>query len=147
MGREPGDLAERRVYADLVDGLVDARDDPASARFDAELDAAVADGEISAATARRLRFWQRASVRALADHTRAVLPTCLSALEASRREAAERTEQLAETLGPRDARAPSLPASAPMAPRATTLATGQAPPIVATLVTAPPAHPRSQEPR
>lgn len=147
MGREPGDLAERRVYADLVDGLLDARDDPASARFDAELDAAVAAGEISAATARRLRFWQRASVRALADHTRAVLPTCLSALEASRREVAERTAQLAETLGPRDTPTPSAPASAPAATRAPTLDSGQARLIVADLVTAPPAHPRSQEPR
>jgi len=76
-----------RVYADLVSGLLGARTDEATARFDSELDAAVERGEVGAELARRLRFWQRASLRALTDHTRTVLPPALGALEASRREA------------------------------------------------------------
>lgn len=83
-----------RVYADLVGGLLDARDDPATARFDHELALAVEAGQVTAAAARRLRFWQRASLRLLADHTRSVLPTALGALEASRREAADYVAQL-----------------------------------------------------
>jgi len=76
-----------RVYAELVSGLLGARTDPATDRFDEELDRAVAGGEVTAAVARRLRFWQRASLRALTDHTRTVLPVTLGALEASRRDA------------------------------------------------------------
>lgn len=76
-----------RVYAELVSGLLGARTDPATDRFDEELDQAVAGGEVTAAVARRLRFWQRASLRVLTDHTRTVLPVTLGALEASRRDA------------------------------------------------------------
>lgn len=79
--------ANERVYAELVSGLLGARTDSATERFDEELDRAVAGGEVSAAAARRLRFWQRASLRALTDHTRTVLPITLGALEASRRDA------------------------------------------------------------
>lgn len=75
-----------RVYSDLVASLLDARSDPVTERFDADLEQAVQRGDLSALTARRLRFWQRASLRALTDHTRYVLPTVLAALEASRRE-------------------------------------------------------------
>ena len=70
-----------------MSGLLCARTDPATDRFDEELDRAVAGGEVTAAVARRLRFWQRASLRALTDHTRTVLPVTLGALEASRRDA------------------------------------------------------------
>ena len=66
---------QHQVYADLVGGLLDAREDPAAVRFDAELAAAVTRGEVSPETAKRLRAWQRASVRGVADHVRAVLPT------------------------------------------------------------------------
>lgn len=79
----------QRVYSDLVGGLLDAREDPATERFDEELRQAVQRGEVTAAAARRLRFWQRAALRALTDHTRTVLPVVLGALAASRREAAE----------------------------------------------------------
>lgn len=87
-----------RVYADLVGGLLDARDDPATARFDHELASAVEAGQVTAAAARRLRFWQRASLRLLADHTRSVLPTALGALEASRREGADYVAQLIDVV-------------------------------------------------
>jgi len=82
-------IGQRGVGSDLVAGLVDARDTPASDRFDAELDAAVRAGQLSPDAARRLRMWQRASVSELADHIRAVLPTALTAL-ADAREAANR---------------------------------------------------------
>jgi hypothetical protein len=94
MSTDPGN----RAYSDLVGGLLDARDDPATARFDAELATAVERGDVSDDTARRLKFWQRASLRALTDHTRTVLPTALGALEASRREARENAATDADLL-------------------------------------------------
>jgi hypothetical protein len=88
----------RDVWTDLVGALIDARADPATARFDAELTDAVATGALSEETATRLRFWQRASVRAVADHARTVLPVALGALEAARREAHEDLEVAEATL-------------------------------------------------
>lgn len=97
---DQGGKAGHRVYSDLVAGLVDARHDEATSRFDAEVAAAVEAGTMTAETAHRLRFWQRASVRSLADHAKTVIPTALAALDASRREAVETTNAMAETLGP-----------------------------------------------
>jgi len=97
---DQGGKAGHRVYSDLVAGLVDARHDEATGRFDAEVASAVEAGTITAETANRLRFWQRASVRSLADHAKTVIPTALAALEASRREAVESADAMAETLGP-----------------------------------------------
>ncbi len=77
----------------MVGGLIDARTDPATARFDAELATAEASGAVSPEAAHRLRFWQRASVRALADHARTVLPIALGALDAARRDAEEHADQ------------------------------------------------------
>lgn len=108
MSTEPGN----RVYSDLVGGLLDARDDPATARFDAELTRAVERGEMTGDTARRLKFWQRASLRALTDHTRAVLPTALGALDASRREASASAAAAADLLDAEVAPAPA-PGPAP----------------------------------
>ena len=88
----------RDVWIDLVGGLIDARADPATARFDAELAGAVTAGTLSEETATRLRFWQRASVRAVADHARTVLPVALGALDAARRDAQEDVEVAAATL-------------------------------------------------
>lgn len=86
---------QHQVYADLVGGLLDAREDPAVVRFDAELAAAVTRGEVSPETAKRLRAWQRASVRGVADHVRAVLPTVLAALESARADALAQVVDLA----------------------------------------------------
>lgn len=100
-GGVPADEREthpRDAWTDVVVGLLDAREDPASARFDAELSTAVADGLLPADTARRLRFWQRASVRALTDHIRTVVPVALGALDAARREAGEYVESAAVDL-------------------------------------------------
>ena len=88
----------RDVWTDLVGGLIDARADPATARFDAELADAVAAGALSEESATRLRFWQRASVRAVADHARTVLPVALGAIDAARREAQEDVEVAEATL-------------------------------------------------
>lgn len=85
-------IGQHGVGSDLVAGLIDARDTPASDRFDAELEAAVEAGELTLDAARRLRMWQRASVSELADHIRAVLPTALAAL-ADARDAANRRVQ------------------------------------------------------
>jgi hypothetical protein len=89
---------QHRVFADLVGGLVDAREDPAAVRFDAELAAAVTRGEITPDTAKRLRAWQRASVRGVADHVRTVLPAVLAALESARADALARVVDLAAAL-------------------------------------------------
>ncbi len=89
----------RDVWYDLVGGLLDARDDPATARFDAELAAGLADGTLTQDAAHRLRFWQRASVRSLADHARTVVPVALGALAAARHEAERYAEEAAAALG------------------------------------------------
>ena len=86
---------QHQVYSNLVQGLLDAREEPAVVRFDDELAAAVTRGEVSPQTAERLRTWQRASVRGVADHVRAVLPTVLSALESARADARTQVVDLA----------------------------------------------------
>jgi hypothetical protein len=78
-------VASRRsretAYGDLLTALLDVRLDPATDRFDAELEAAEADGRIDPATARVLRWWQRESLRSMLEHTRTVVPPTLIALE------------------------------------------------------------------
>ena len=86
------DGARHVAYADLVGGLLDARVDPATEHFDAELSAALAAGTVTAEAARTLRFWQRASVRGLVEHARNVLPPALSSLEAAREESKQTVE-------------------------------------------------------
>ena len=107
------------VWSDLVSGLLDARTDPATARFDAELASAVAVGELSGRTAQRLRFWQRAAVNAVDDHARTVLPAVLGVLETARSDARAAVEQGGTTLdeaddiSTADRPAPGEPTSAP----------------------------------
>ena len=100
---------QHQVYADLVGGLLDAREDPAVVRFDAELAAMVTRGEVSPEAAKRLRAWQRASVRGVADHVRAVLPTVLAALESARDDARAQVVDLAAAFA--DAGTPGHPVS------------------------------------
>jgi len=80
------------AYADIVGGLLDARLDPATRCFDAELATALDAGTVTAEVGRTLRFWQRASVRGLVEHARNVLPPALAALDDSRRESQQTTE-------------------------------------------------------
>ena len=84
--------ARHVAYSDLVGGLLDARLDPATERFDEELTAAIAAGTLTADTARTLRFWQRASIRGLVEHARNVLPPALAALEVAHAESQETVE-------------------------------------------------------
>lgn len=86
-------IGQHGVRGDLVAGLIDARETPASDRFDQELEAAEKAGHITPDAARRLRLWQRASVSELADHIRQVLPTALSALADARDEAQRRVQE------------------------------------------------------
>ncbi len=86
------------AWSDLVSGLLDARDDPATTRFDAELAAAVEAGEVTPHAAHRLRYWQRACLRALSDHVLTVLPASLGALAEAREDAARYADQAAQTL-------------------------------------------------
>ena len=93
------EAARSVAYADLVGGLLDARADPATERFDAELAAAVAAGTLGEATARSLRFWQRASLRGLVEHARNVLPPALAALDAAREESKETVQAEQQSWG------------------------------------------------
>lgn len=93
------DVAREQAYAALVQALLAARTDAATERFDGDLDAAVERGDLSPALARRLRGWQRASVQAVVDHARGVLPAAMAALDSSRRDLAETVAELTATLG------------------------------------------------
>jgi hypothetical protein len=92
-------MATRRsreaALSDLVAGLLDARLDPATERFDAELAAAEEDGRVDPQTAKVLRWWQREAQRALVEHARVVLPPTLLALEQAASGADREVEQSA----------------------------------------------------
>jgi hypothetical protein len=66
-------------YTTLVAALLGVRTDHASARFDTEVMAALAANRLDVATARTLRWWQRASVREVEEYTSSVLPPVLAA--------------------------------------------------------------------
>lgn len=74
-------------WAALVEALVSTRTDHATARFDEVLAAAEAEGVIDGPTARSLRWWQRQSVQAVADHVAAVLPATIERMAAADAEA------------------------------------------------------------
>jgi hypothetical protein len=65
-------------YTALVAALLGVRTDYASTRFDAEIAAALAANRLDVATARTLRWWQRASVREVEGYTGSVLPAVLA---------------------------------------------------------------------
>ena len=125
--------ARRAALADLVGGLLEARQDAAGSRFDAELDALERAGEVSAAAARLLRYWQRATVRAVVDHARLVLPPTLAALaeadEEALRAVADDSETWLRTLTePGAAARGGSPAPTPLTGRGTeTLGTERSP--------------------
>ena len=77
-----------RVAA-LVAALLGVRTDHASARFDTEIDAALAANTLDVQTARALRFWQRASVQAVEDYAAGVLPVALAARDDADRQGAD----------------------------------------------------------
>ena len=65
-------------YTALVAALLGVRTDYASARFDAEVAAALSANRMDVATARTLRWWQRASVREVEGYAGTVLPMVLA---------------------------------------------------------------------
>jgi hypothetical protein len=65
-------------YTALVAALLGVRTDYASARFDAEVAAALAANRVDVETARTLRWWQRASVREVEGYAGSVLPVVLA---------------------------------------------------------------------
>lgn len=91
-GRSGASATRRTALADLVAGLLEARRDIAGDRFDAELAALERAGDVSPEAARLLRYWQRASVRAVVDHARLVLPPALTALDEADQEASRAVE-------------------------------------------------------
>jgi hypothetical protein len=138
-----------------VTGLLAARTDLATQRFDEELDGAVDRGEVSAETAHRLRLWQRASVRAVTEHAREVLPAALTALDDAGADAEKHVEGLLETLRERLPvvleRAPASlpPASSPPTSNPPATINLEAPRrrlLVAGLVAAAPSVTRDQQP-
>jgi hypothetical protein len=72
---DPGALDR---YTALVAALLGVRADYASSRFDAEIAAALAANRLDVATARTLRWWQRASVREVEGYANSVLPVVLA---------------------------------------------------------------------
>lgn len=76
-------------YTAVVAALLDVRVDQSSARFDAELQTALAEGRLDAATARALRWWQRASVQAVSTYSATVLPAVLAARDAADQQASD----------------------------------------------------------
>lgn len=77
------------AYADLVAAMLGARSAPATGAFDAALAEAEAAGRLDPATARTLRYWQRASVAEVVDHAVSVLPAALVAGDEADAAAAE----------------------------------------------------------
>lgn len=77
--------ARALAIAQALDALFAARNDDATARFDTELAAAVADGRIDDETARTLRWWQRESVRGARSYLADLLPGVLHADDAAQR--------------------------------------------------------------
>jgi hypothetical protein len=96
-GHEVGTQA---AYAEIVTALADARPDPATARFDAEVAAAVASGALDEQLARTLRWWQRESVRGVRDHLAEVLPPVLELMDRSALAAADATTPSESLDGP-----------------------------------------------
>jgi hypothetical protein len=114
----------QRAYADLLTGLIDLGPTGATDRFDALLDQARSAGLIDTDTARVLRWWQRESLRAQADHILATAPSMLTALDAAQAQAHESAD-LAEEAWERaraDAPAPSAAAAPATASTPTTSA-------------------------
>jgi hypothetical protein len=82
-------------YTALVAALLGVRTDYASTRFDAEITAALAANRLDVATARTLRWWQRASVREVEGYANSVLPVVLATRSDADTRAAIETDESA----------------------------------------------------
>ena len=86
------------AHRDMVLGLLEARSDPATARFDEALGDAEAAG-LDERLARTLRWWQRESLAQLVEHAATVLPAALVSLDIAESAARTRSGEGAERLG------------------------------------------------
>jgi hypothetical protein len=105
-------------YTALVAALLGVRTDYASARFDAEVAAALAANRLDVATARTLRWWQRASVREVEGYAGSVLPAVLATRSDADTVAAIDSDEVAASWQRAQAQAPAttpltVPATAP----------------------------------
>jgi hypothetical protein len=91
-GSADSPAARALAIAQALEALLAARHDDATARFDAELAAAVAAGHLDDETARTLRWWQRASVRGAQSYLADLLPGVLQADDAAQRRSRAQTE-------------------------------------------------------
>lgn len=82
-------------YTAVVDALLRGRTDYAGARYDAAVDAALADHRIDVDTARELRWWQRASARAAQEYAATLIPQVVAACERADADAAAEAAELA----------------------------------------------------
>jgi hypothetical protein len=88
-----GDDAKR--YAALVAALIDVRPDETTARFDVEVARALAEQRIDDETARTLRWWQRASVRAAESYATTIVPRVLAVRDEAERQAMAEADEVA----------------------------------------------------
>jgi hypothetical protein len=91
-GSADSPAARALAIAQALEALLAARHDDATARFDAELAAAVTAGHLDDETARTLRWWQRASVRGAQSYLADLLPGVLQADDAAQRRSRAQTE-------------------------------------------------------
>ena len=114
-------------YTALVAALLGVRTDYASSRFDAEVAAALAANRLDVATARTLRWWQRASVREVEGYANSVLPVVLATRsDADTVAATDSAEsaaswQHAQIVLPEAAAIPAAPSEAPRRSRVVTI--------------------------
>jgi hypothetical protein len=128
-------------YTALVAALLGVRTDYASARFDAEVAAALAANRLDVATARTLRWWQRASVREVEGYAGSVLPAVLATRSDADTAAAIDSDEVATSWQRAQAQAPitasTVPATAPSAVVLPDVAAPQARPLPARVITIP----------
>jgi hypothetical protein len=114
MGDPAGGTSLERYHA-LVAALLGVRTDYASARFDAEVTAALAENRLDVATARTLRWWQRAAVREVEAYAGSVLPAALATRKDADTIAAIDSDESAASWQQAQAMGPNLAPATPAA--------------------------------
>jgi hypothetical protein len=126
MGDPTGGASTDR-YTALVAALLGVRTDYASSRFDAEVAAALAANRLDVATARTLRWWQRASVREVEGYVGTVVPAALATRTEADTVAAMGNDESAtaweqaQVVLPEAAAVPAVPVEAPKPSRVITI--------------------------
>lgn len=103
-------------YTALVAALLGVRTDYASIRFDSEVAAALAANRLDVATARTLRWWQRASVREVEGYASSVLPVVLATRADADTASAIETDESAASWQRAQIIKPSPPPAVPAPP-------------------------------